>query len=94
MKRSDLILKIAKRHPSLTVGECEKIVASVFTYMKDKLIAGHRIELRNFGVFSVKTKQSRMALNPKTKERVFVSEKKSIHFKIGKMLFKKINRSL
>ena len=94
MKRSDLILKVAKRHPSLTVGECERIIDSIFSYMKDKLISGHRIELRNFGVFSVKTKQSRIALNPKTRERVFVSEKRSVHFKIGKMLFKKINKNL
>ncbi|MDR2933674.1 MAG: HU family DNA-binding protein, partial [Rickettsiales bacterium] len=49
MKRSDLILKIAKKHPSLTIAECEKIIDSVFKYMKDKLNDGHRIELRNFG---------------------------------------------
>ncbi len=93
MKRSDLILKLSTIHPSLTKKDCEKVVDTVFKYMKDKLIVGHRIELRNFGIFSVHTKKGRIALNPRTRERVLVAEKKSIHFKIGKLLFKKINKN-
>ena len=91
MKRSDLILKLVKKHPSLTISECENIVDTVFTYMKEKLAAGHRIELRNFGVFSPKSKKSRIAINPKNRVKLVVPEKVVINLKLGKMLFKKLN---
>ena len=38
-----------------------------------------------------KTQKSRISRNPKTGEKVNTPEKKTIHFKMGKELFKKIN---
>ena len=49
------------------------------------------MELRGFGVFSTKLQKARISRNPKTGEKVNTPEKKTIHFKMSKDLFKKLN---
>ena len=51
-----------------------------------------RLELRNFGVFIVKTRKPRKARNPRTGEEVMAPEKKVVTFKAGKEMLKKIRR--
>ena len=60
-------------------------------FIKKTLRRGERVELRGFGVFSAKTQKARISRNPKTGEKINTPEKKTIHFKMGKELFKKIN---
>ncbi len=52
---------------------------------------GERVELRGFGVFSTNKQKARISRNPKTGEKVHTPEKRTIHFKMAKDLFKKIN---
>ena len=59
--------------------------------MKQALRRGDRVELRGFGVFSTNIQKARISRNPKTFEKVNTPQKKTIHFKIAKELFKKIN---
>ena len=54
---------------------------------------GDRVELRGFGVFSTNTQKARISRNPKTGEKVNTPEKKTIHFKMSKDLFKKLNNN-
>ena len=49
------------------------------------------MELRGFGVFSTKIQKARISRNPKTGEKINTPEKKTIHFKMAKELFKKLN---
>ena len=49
------------------------------------------MELRGFGMFSTKIQKTRISRNPKTGEKVNTPEKRIIHFKMSKDLFKKIN---
>ena len=49
------------------------------------------VELRGFGVFSTNIQKARISRNPKTGEKVNTPEKKTIHFKMAKDLFKKLN---
>ena len=49
------------------------------------------LNLRGFGVFSTNTQKARISRNPKTGEKVNTPEKKTIHFKMAKDLFKKLN---
>ena len=51
------------------------------------------MELRGFGVFSTNIQKARISRNPKTGEKVNTPEKKTIHFKMSKDLFKKINNN-
>ena len=59
--------------------------------MRIALKRGDRVELRGFGVFLTKIQKARSSRNPKTGEKVNTPEKKTIHFKMSKDLFKKIN---
>ena len=49
------------------------------------------MELRGFGVFSTNIQKARLSRNPKTGEKVNTPEKRTIHFKMSKDLFRKLN---
>ena len=59
--------------------------------IKQALKRGDRVELRGFGMFSTNIQKARISRNPKTGEKVNTPEKKTIHFKMAKEMFKKLN---
>ena len=64
-----------------------KMVDSLFTAMRESLIAGNRIEIRGFGVFQVKdTRPKPAARNPRTGEEVAIPPGKTTRFRPGKAL--------
>ena len=63
-----------------------KVVNSLFDHIVKELGKGNRIELRNFGVFEIRTREPRMAQNPKTLEPVRVDKKKVVKFKVGRLM--------
>ena len=63
----------------------------ILNEIKFTLKRGERVELRGFGVFSTKIQKPRISRNPKTGEKINTPEKKTIHFKMAKELFKKLN---
>ena len=91
MKKSELILRLNNKYPSLKPSDIEKIVGIFFETISKSLSENKKIEIRGFGTFKIKTNQARKARNPKTGEVISVLEKKSIHFKTGKILHKRIN---
>ena len=91
MTKSELILKLAERNPHLYQRDVERIVSTVFDEITSALAQGDRVELRGFGAFSVKRRQSRTGRNPRTGEAVQVSEKAVPFFKTGKELREKLN---
>ncbi len=52
----------------------------------DELRRGNRLEFRDFGVFEIRTRAPRVAQNPKTLERVLVPTKKTVKFKVGRLM--------
>src|SRR4026208_2042459 len=78
----------------LTKKQAETIVNIVFDSIVDSLRAGQKIELRGFGSFRPRSRQSRPGRNPKTGEKVEVPSKKIPYFKPGKELKELINKTL
>ena len=66
--------------------KAEQVVESLFNSMKDALARGQRIELRGFGVFTVKPRKRGIGRNPRTGEEVAIPVGKTIRFKPGKDL--------
>jgi DNA-binding protein HU-beta len=66
--------------------KAEQVVESLFNSMKDALAKGQRIELRGFGVFTVKPRKRGIGRNPRTGEEVAIPVGKTIRFKPGKDL--------
>ena len=91
MTKSELIARIAERNPHLFQRDVERIVCTIFDEISAALSRGDRVELRGFGAFSVKHRDSRIGRNPRTGEAVKVSEKTVPYFKTGKQLRDQLN---
>jgi integration host factor subunit beta len=89
--KSKLINQLKKSYPNFLKRDLEKIVSIVLNEIKQALKRGDRVELRGFGMFSTNIQKARISRNPKTGERVNTPEKKTIHFKMAKEMFKKLN---
>ena len=89
--KSKLLKKLAENYPNFLKKDLEKFINIVLKEIKTTLRRGERVELRGFGVFSTNTQKARISRNPKTSEKVNTPEKKTIHFKMSKDLFKKLN---
>jgi integration host factor subunit beta len=69
-------------------------VKTILDAMSDALADGHRIEIRGFGSFGLNRRPPRVGRNPKSGEKVLVPEKRVPHFKAGKELRERVDRSL
>ena len=84
MTRSELIEKIAAKMPNLTVKDIDNVVSVIFNRLTKALADGDRVELRGFGAFSVRKRNPRVAINPKTKEKIQIAASKAPAFKAAK----------
>lgn len=91
MTKSELIQMLADRNPHLYMRDVEKIVDTIFDEISAALARGDRVELRGFGAFSVKERESRVGRNPRTGESVNVDAKRLPFFKTGKALRERLN---
>lgn len=91
MTKSDLITRLAEKHPHLLQKDIERIVNTIFNEVTNALARGDRVELRGFGAFSVKRREARQGRNPRTGETVSVTEKHVPFFKTGKQLRDRLN---
>lgn len=87
--KKELVDQIAERN-GLSRTKAQVIVQDVLDTVINVLSDGHRLELRDFGVFEVKTLAPRTAQNPRTLERVPVPERRTVRFKAGKGMREKI----
>ena len=89
--KSKLLKQLSKNYPNFLKKDLEKFSNIILEEIKKALKRGERVELRGFGMFSTKIQKTRISRNPKTGEKVNTPEKRIIHFKMSKDLFKKIN---
>ena len=91
MTKSDLIAQLFALNPYLHHENAERVVDTVFEEIAKGLIAGDRVELRGFGIFSVKKRKARTARNPKTGEAIQVKSKSLPFFKAGREMHAGLN---
>ncbi len=89
--KSKLLKKLSQNYPNFLKKDLEKFTEIILNEIKRTLRRSERVELRGFGVFSTNKQKARISRNPKTGEKVNTPEKKTIHFKMSKDLFKKLN---
>ena len=83
--KQDLIQRVVER-TGLPRTKAESAVDTIFDAMKKSLAAGDRIELRGFGVFTVKPRKTGIGRNPRTGAEVSIEPGKAVRFKPGKEL--------
>ena len=91
MIRSELIQKLANEHPDLAAQDIEAIVTTFFDEIVARLAEGGRVELRGFGAFSTRARESRTGRNPRTGAPVSVNAKSVPYFKPGKEMRERLN---
>lgn len=74
------------RRTSLSRHDVQAVVQGVLDEMIEAIGQGKRIEIRDFGVFEVKSRAARTAQNPKTLEPVPVPPKMAVRFKPGRLM--------
>lgn len=93
MTKSDLIEKVFEKSNSIPKKDIELVVNSIFDSMIETLNQGEKIEIRGFGSFKVKNRNSREGRNPKSGEIVKIPHKRIPFFKVGKELKNMIEKS-
>jgi integration host factor subunit beta len=88
--KSELITRVARRHPQLIEKDSEVAVNTILAVMADGLTKGQRIEIRGFGNFGLNYRPPRTGRNPKTGKPVAVPAKYVPHFKTGKELRERV----
>jgi integration host factor subunit beta len=91
MTRSQLVSRLQSRFPHFSIKHLETVVDTVLGQVESALSDGRRVELRNFGTFSPRTRQARQGRNPRTGETVAVEQKSVPYFRAGKELRDRLN---
>ena len=91
MIKSELVIRLAQK-ANLSKTDAKKAVDTIFDEILTALEKGNRVELRNFGIFSLRTRKPRIGRNPKTGEKVQIIQKHIPFFKAGKAVKKALNK--
>jgi nucleoid DNA-binding protein len=89
MTKKDIVIKIAE-DTELKQIDVKRAVQSTLDLIIEALTKGETVELRNFGIFKVKSRKSRVGRNPKTGVAVPIPEKRIVSFKPGMVMKKRV----
>ena len=91
MLKSGILNKLHKKNKNLNPEDIEQLFNIFIKKISNSLKNGKNIEIRGFGTISRKINKEKFVRNPKTNERLFKNQSYKLHFKIGKILHKRIN---
>ncbi|MDC0031394.1 integration host factor subunit beta [Candidatus Pelagibacter sp.] len=89
--KSKLLKQLSDNYPNFLKKDLEKFFNIFIAEVKQALKRGDRVELRGFGIWSTNIQKARISRNPRSGEKIQTPQKKTIHFKMAKELFKKLN---
>ena len=89
LTKNDIVRTLAEKY-ELEIASTRRVVQGTLDMVLEALLKGDKVELRNFGVFEVIQRKGRIARNPKSKQEVFIPERKVVKFKPGKVMEDKI----
>ena len=91
MLKSEILERLSNKYNNLSTEDIEILFNIFIKKISSSLKKGHNIEIRGFGTISRKINKEKFVRNPKTNEKLFKNQSYKLHFKIGKLLHKKIN---
>lgn len=94
MTRDELIRSLIDKQRHITYKDMSVAVKHLLSTMINALNNTQRIEVRDFGSFTVRKRQPILARNPRSGEKVMTSNRFSIHFKPGKELKERVNNAV
>tara|TARA_B100001248_G_C27210677_1_gene375626 strand:- start:64 stop:339 length:276 start_codon:yes stop_codon:yes gene_type:complete len=91
MNTFDIIKELSKKK-DLSEKDSQIIISTMVEEITQALQLGDRVEFRGFGVFYTKSRDKRLARNPKTGEKILASKKNIPHFRMSKILYEFLNK--
>ena len=91
MNKSDLVINISNKSDSFSEDDIVKSINSIIDLISKSLVKNHRVEVRNFGTFSIRSRGERLSRNPKTGTSVLVEAKNHPYFRASKNLKQSLN---
>ena len=91
MNKSEIIKNLSLKIESLSDNDVEKSVNIILTLVSESLVRTDRVELRNFGTFSTRTREKHISRNPKTGTSILVQAKNHPYFRASKYLKESLN---
>ena len=88
--KKELIDRIAEHTQAKRVS-VKRIIQAFLDEITEELCQDNRLEFRDFGVFETRTRAARIAQNPKTLERVQVAAKRTVKFKMGRLMRERLS---
>ncbi|RUM48984.1 MAG: integration host factor subunit beta [Hydrogenothermus sp.] len=90
MKKSDILRLLKLKYPKIQTTELKTILNGTFEAMIEALQTKGRVEIRGLGTFKVKYKKPKVARNPKTGKKIYVDGRKTVQYKMSKVLKRKL----
>ncbi len=91
--KKDLVDRIASQ-TDLKRSDVREVIQAFLDNVIDELGDGNRLEFRDFGVFEIRERAARMAQNPRTLERVPVPARKTVKFKVGRLMKRAVDEEV
>ena len=92
MIKSDLVNSLLSKSDTFSYEDIEKSVKSILDLITQSLANNQRVEVRNFGTFSTRSREQRLSRNPKTGTSVLVEQKNHPYFRASKNLKQSLNK--
>jgi len=89
--KSKIIEQLANNFPNFLKRDLSSLAEIILSEMENSLKRNERVELRDIFTLETRVQKARISRNPKTNEKVEVPKKKTIHFKMSKKWFNKLN---
>ena len=91
MNKSDIIKNLSSKTEPTNVDTLA-MVECIINFISESLAQENRVELRNFGTFSIRNRDQRISRNPKTGSAVLVAAKNHPYFRPSKLLKESLNK--
>ena len=89
--KSKILENLSSNYPNFLKKDLSKLIEITLSKIENALEKNERVELRDIFTLETRVQKARVSRNPKTQEKVKVSEKKMVHFKMSKKWFNNLN---
>ena len=89
--KSKIIDNLSDNYPNFLKKDLSKLIEITLSKIENALEKNERVELRDIFTLETRIQKPRISRNPKTQEKIEISKKKTVHFKMSKKWFKNLN---
>jgi len=90
--KSKILDNLSDNYPNFLKKDLSKLIEITLSKIENALEKNERVELRDIFTLETRIQEARISRNPKTQEKIKVSKKKTVHFKMSKKWFNNLNK--